>query len=449
MADDRSLLRKLATNPVDIASLAVYRMLFGALMAWGLARFWWWGWLDRSFLQPTFFFKYWGFEWVTVPSPAGVYALFTVGIIAALAVLFGAFYRLSSLVVFLVFTYIELMDQANYLNHYYLLSLLSLLNLFLPLNRKWSVDVWLGRAEETDFVPAWCLNLVRFQIACVYFYAGMAKIGGDWLLHAQPINLWMMSKVDLPVIGPLLGKVWVHYLMAWSGFFFDTFIWLFLLFPPTRIFAYPVLLGFHFLTGVFFPIGLFPFIMSACATIFFSPSWPRKFLSKRGLLPARVKVPSRAWLGVVAAYMVLQALFPLRHFLYSSDLLWSEEGMRFSWRVMVREKTGNVSYFVTDKESGKRWEISPTLYLQRHQISEMSNQPDMILQLAHHIRDEFAARGKKVSVTAEAWVSLNGRPVQLLLDPTVDLTREYDSLRQKRWILPGPRTAPSLLGLKP
>lgn len=437
----------LLQSPVDIASLAIYRVLFGALMAWGLARFWWNGWLARSFLEPTYFFHYWGFEWIQVPGPTGVYLIFTLGILASFGVLFGLFYRLSALVVFLAFTYIELMDQANYLNHYYLLSVLSFLNLFLPLGRKWSLDVAFGFTKETDFVPAWCLNLLRFQIACVYFFAGIGKIGTDWLIHAQPLNLWMTSQVDVPLIGPILSLTAFQYAMAWAGFLFDTFIWMFLLIPFTRPFAYVVVLVFHFFTGVFFPIGLFPYIMVSAATVFFSPSWPRRFLK-----PANVKKApepflfSRALMIALAAFALIQVTLPFRHFLYSSDLLWSEEGMRFSWRVMVREKNGQVTFKVSDLESGKRWEVSPAQYLVQHQELEMSGQADMIWQLAQHIKKDFASRGRNVAVRAEAWVSLNGRPASLLLDPTVDLTQVEDSLRQKNWILPGPRTNPALLG---
>jgi len=214
------------TREVPLSSLVFYRIYFGILMAWGLARFWWNGWLERSFIQPEFFFKYWGFEWVVVPAPFYVYTLFAVGILAALFVSAGLFYRTSSLILFLSFTYIELMDQANYLNHYYLLSILSFLNLFLPLNRRFSLDVWRGAVSRVETIPAWCLYLLRGQTATVYFFAGLAKLGSDWLLHAQPINLWMMAQSELPMIGPWLALGPVQMLMAWAGFLFDTTIWI-------------------------------------------------------------------------------------------------------------------------------------------------------------------------------------------------------------------------------
>jgi hypothetical protein len=41
-----------------------------------------------------------------------------------------------------------------------------------------------------------------------------------------------------------------------------------------------------------------------------------------------------------------------------------------------------------------------------------------------------------VRVYADAWASLNGRPRQRLIDPSVDLASEPWSLWPKRWILP-------------
>ena len=52
------------------------------------------------------------------------------------------------------------------------------------------------------------LNLLRFQYATVYFYAGLAKLGSDWLVHAQPLGIWLYSRGDTPVSGsvPLVER---------------------------------------------------------------------------------------------------------------------------------------------------------------------------------------------------------------------------------------------------
>ena len=76
----------------------------------------------------------------------------------------------------------------------------------------------------------------------------------------------------------------------------------------------------------------------------------------------------------------------------------------------------------------------------------MSGQPDLILQLAHHVHDELSARGHaEAQVFVDAWVSLNGRPPARMIDPHVDLARVRDGLTFASWITPEPREQPRLL----
>jgi hypothetical protein len=73
----------------------------------------------------------------------------------------------------------------------------------------------------------------------------------------------------------------------------------------------------------------------------------------------------------------------------------------------------------------------------------MVTQPDLILQLAHHIRDDLSARGfLDVEVRVDARASLNGRPMATLIDPAVDLARIDESLAPASWILPAPEGPP-------
>ena len=96
-----------------------------------------------------------------------------------------------------------------------------------------------------------------------------------------------------------------------------------------------------------------------------------------------------ASVALAAIYCAAQAVLPLRFLAYGGNVLWHEQGMRFSWRVMVREKNGSVTFHVRDKTTGRSWEVSPRTYLTRLQEREISAQPDLILQLSHRIRDDF------------------------------------------------------------
>jgi len=254
--------------------------------------------------------------------------------------------------------------------------------------------------------------------------------------------------------------------MSWCGFLFDTTIVIWLLWRKTRPWAFALVVLFHTLTGLLLPIGMFPLIMITAAMVFFEPSWPRRLLVLRASprhLPGKwlhaarasdspplgstspsLRVSGRIALVLGLGYCCLQLALPLRSLAYGGNVLWHEQGMRFSWRVMVRAKGGNTNFIVRDKASGHEWHVSPRAYLTGLQEAEMSSQPDLILQLAHHIRRDFEARGRgPVEVRVDSRVALNGRRSAQLIDPTRDLTTVHDGLAARDWVLPDPRSEPT------
>jgi vitamin K-dependent gamma-carboxylase len=443
-------------EPYDIASLAVFRILFGLLMAGAVVRYVQMGWIRRFYVEPDFHFKYWGFEWVQAPPTWGVHLLFAAMFVLALCIAVGFFYRAAIVAFLVVFTYVELLDVTNYLNHYYQVTLLALLLCLLPVHRAWSVDAWRRPALRARTLPAWMTWLLRFQVGIVYFYAGLAKAGPDWLVHGQPLGIWLAARTDTWLIGPWLDEPWAALAMSWAGFLHDLLIVPLLMWGRTRPFAYAVLVGFHAATGYFFQIGVFPFLMITTALVFFSPGWPRRLWpgrldraeeSSSGRVAAVASPGWRARAGVAAigAYVVLQLVVPLRAHAYGGDVLWHEQGMRWSWRVMVREKQGTVTYSVRLPD-GRETQVTPCKYLNRRQEREMAGQPDQILQLAHRIADDFRAQGYgEVEVRADALVSLNGRRPAPLVDPNVDLASVPDGLAPAQWVLPAPGGPPAAL----
>ena len=453
---------KVLLAPRDIAALVAFRVALGLLVFVSAVRFLAYGWVDVLFTGPRFHFTYWGFGWVPALPAPWMHAVFALLAVLGLCMAAGLFYRATVGLLFVAFTYVQLVDVTNYLNHYYLVSLLLGLMLFVPAHRAFSVDAWREPALRSDGLPSWCTLLLRFQVGAVYVFAGLAKLTGDWLLHAQPLSIWLSARTSLPLVGPLLDEPWVAYVAAWSGFLFDTTIVAFLLTRKLRPFAYVVVLGFHAATSALFPIGMFPVIMVTGALVFFEASWPRRLFhglrarlartsvatSAAGATPVTptLSAPGRKGqvaLGLALTYAVVQVAIPLRTHLYGGNVLWHEQGMRFSWRVMAREKNGSVTFIVRDPASDREWHVAPSQYLTRLQEREMSVQPDLILQLARHIARDFEAQGKgRVQVHVDAQVSLNGRPAELLVDPDVDLAREVDSLAPKRWIRPAPDAPP-------
>lgn len=449
--------------PRDPAGLAVFRVLFGLIGAISAIRFLAYDWVGELFLRPRFHFSYLGFEWVRVLPPAGMYALFGGLVVASLMVAAGLFYRAAIVLFFLGFSYVQLVCVTNYLNHYYLVSLLAGLMILLPMNAAWSLDARLFRGARRASVPAWAVYLLRFQIAVVYTFAGLAKVNADWLLHGQPLGVWLAARTGMPILGPVFALPGAALVMSWAGCLFDLTIALWLSIPRTRLPAYGVVLVFHAVTSALFPIGMFPVIMVTAALVFFPSSWPRALLARARSLAGRpdprgdaevvapetpagpLPRPRRLApaLVVFSMYAIFQIGFPLRAHLHGGDVHWHEQGMRWSWRVMVREKNASVTYRVIHPVTGKVTEVAPRRYLTARQERDFGTQPDLVLQLAKRIAADHSAReGVPVIVTADAVVSLNGRRRARLIDPAVDLARVEDGLATAPWILPAPGEAP-------
>ena len=441
-------IRESALRSVDIASLAAFRIIFGAVMFAGIIRFLFTGWIEKMYGEPHYFFTYPGFSWVT-PFPVwAMYVHYSALALLALAIALGAFHRIACTLFVVGFTYTQLIDITNYLNHHYLVVLVGVLLALLPANAAWSIDARRQPAIRRDTVPAWMLWLLRFQIGVVYVFAGLAKAKSDWLVHGQPLDLWLSARTETPIIGGLFVHHAVALAMSWAGFLFDTTIVLWLSWRRTRLPAYVALIVFHGLTGYLFNIGMFPLIMTSAALIFFSPSWPRRVLARIGPAPTATQLaepPSRPIKVAIALYVIVQIALPLRHLVYPGPVLWNEDGMRFAWHVMIREKQGSVM-FVARFADGRELEVPPNNYLSWRQEREMSSQPDMILQLARHIGRDLHARGYRgFTLHARSAVSLNGRPPAPMIDPEVDLL-SVDDVGPRTWVLPAPSVAPPHVG---
>ena len=434
------------------SKLAVFRICFGLMMLYSMLRFWSKGWIDSVYVVPKFHFKYYGFEWVE--SLGGyTYLLFIVCILCAVLITIGLWYRLSILVFFLSFTYIELIEKTTYLNHYYFISILSFLLVFLPANKCFSMDVFLRKKQYKE-IPQWTVDAIKLLMVIVYFYAGLAKINSDWLFKALPLKIWMPSKYDIPLIGEtLLQQEWVHYAMSWGGMLYDLSIPFLLFYRKTRLFGFAMVVFFHVFTAVLFPIGMFPYIMIVSALIFFECETHNKIVTllKKIIQPLRslLEVSSmenvnqfnykrpkwRLWtLGV---YFAIQMVVPFRYVLYPSELFWAEEVYRFSWRVMLVEKIGYTNFKVVNKTSGSSFYVRNGHFLTDLQIKQMSFQPDMILEYAHYLGDHFKSQGhKNIGIYVESYVSLNGRSNQQFIDPEIDLLMQKESFKHKQWIKP-------------
>lgn len=445
-----SKIQKKLTQNVSTAPLAVFRILFGFMMLGSIIRFWANGWIETLYIQPEFHFSYYGFGWV---KPLGVYTylIFIICGMSALMVALGYKYRLAIIAFFLSFTYIELMDKTTYLNHYYFISLMSFLMIWLPANRYFSLDTYFKPFKRCQKVPYWTIFSVQLLLAIVYFYAGLAKLNSDWLMEAMPLKIWLPANQNLPIVGDFLTQEWFIYGMAWIGAIYDLSIPFLLWKKKTRWFAYGLVIVFHVFTRILFPIGMFPYVMILSTLIFFSAAFHEKIISFLNDTIFRIKTKKTEDVHVyqypkwnrkliptvLTLFFAFQLLYPFRFLAYPGELFWHEQGYRFSWRVMLMEKAGYTTFVVKDGKTGKQELVEPDVYLTPFQQKQMSFQPDFIIEFAHFLAEEYKQKGfEDPQVFAESYVALNGRNSQQFVNSKIDLAQEKINRQPITWLLP-------------
>ncbi len=452
-------------HSVDIASLVFFRIIFGILgFADVLGSFIYYHHIKDAFNPEKFQFGYYGFEWVRpLPEPfMSMVLLLICGL--ALLVAFGKWYRFTAWAFAFGFTYTFLLEKAHYLNHGYLFCWVSFTMCFLPAHRQFSADVWKKPALKSDTMPYWCLFLLQFMMGIVYFYGGIAKINADWL-SAIPLKQWLGYRGGLPLIGPLVEQDWMAYFMAYGGLLLDLTVVFFLMVRKTRPWAFAAVIFFHLMNHLVFSIGIFPFLSLALTALYFSPSFPRELYRKlEGKLSLLSKIKARwreqmvqgagAGIGLwqkkpayrlpvtagVSLVVLFHLLVPLRHHLFPGDVAWTEEGHRYSWRMMLRSKQGRGHFLVRDKETGAEEIVQPKNLLSDKQARKILTHPDMILQFAHYLRDKYEREGREVEVYADVELRLNFRNYGLYIDPSVDLAQEeWKFFKPSNWIVPEKR----------
>jgi len=439
--------------PVDIGLIVVFRVAFGACMVIEVGRYFAKSWIDRQFISPAFHFRYYGFEWVHVAPGNGMYVVFTLLGISAALMAIGFLYRIAATVFAVLFTWVFLIDQTWYLNHFYLISLLGWISILLPANRAWSVDAWLRPGIRSQTVPAWTLWLLRFQIAVPYVFGGIAKMQADWL-SGVPMRIMMKDGAQYPILGQQFDNETVILAFAWGGMFFDLLIVPALLWGPTRIPAYFAAVLFHASNARMFQIGIFPLVMVAASMIFFPPEWlapepkdgaaaPKK--TEPTVLPP-VTGRQKLFMAFLGVYLLWQCLMPFRHWLYPGDVNWTEEGHRFSWHMKLRVKTGTTTFRATDANGQELTTFTkPKDLLIQRQVDLLGERPDFVLQYAHLIAKELSDRGHPdAKVYADSNVVLNGRKSQPMIDPEVDLSKVPRTLGHNTWIVPLYEPRPTL-----
>lgn len=424
-----------AKRPVDPRSSAMFRIGFGLGGVILVGRFLAKGWVETLFLEPAYHFPYPGFEWVKVWPGWGMYAHFALIALSALCILLGFRTRICALVFAVLLAYVELIDRTLYLNHYYWVILTALVLAFVPVDRAYSVDSRHSMVPG-HWIPTWVIWVLRFQVGMVYFFAGLAKLNSDWLVHGEPLATWLPGKAGLPLVGPLVALPATALIASWLGAFFDLTIVFWLLNRRTRLGAFIAVAMFHTATWLLFPsIGLFPLLMTMSALIFFEPDWPARFIRRQWDVQTEPEFTiHRPWLGLAVLYLAVMVTLPLRHYVVPGDVKWTGEGYLGSWQVMLSEKSGSATFVVTDPKTGDTWRVPPPSYLTPRQEVVMATDPIMIKETADLIAHDLGG----VEVAADVVLSFNGRASTQYTNPRVDLTAVGFGDAARDWLEPEP-----------
>lgn len=439
-------IQKKLFQPISSAPLAIFRVGFGLLLflegVGAVAT----GWVRNAFVDPKFTFSFIPFfPWLQpLPGEGMIYYYLIMGSLGVFVML-GLFYRPAILGYFVLWTLAYWMQKTNYNNHYYLLVLLTGIAVFLPAQRYFSLDVVRGAVKRQNLVPQWTSLVFVGLLFIVYSYAALAKVQPDWL-QAIPIKIWFASKGEIFLVGPLLVTDWFPYVVAYGGILFDGLIIPAIWWSKTRKFALVVALFFHLFNSLVFQIGIFPYLMLFMSVFFFDPLQVRQFFfpkDKQDLSPDVERYPTQRKpykllvVPAMAVFFIVMILLPIRHHLYPGNVNWTEEGHRMSWRMMLRTKSGKASFKVVLPD-GREITHLPQMELTPKQVAAMSTRPDMVWQYAQYLKKQYLNEGQpEVSIYADVWASLNGRPYQRLIDSEVDLGRErWKYFESHHWILP-------------
>ncbi len=153
-----------------------------------------------------------------------------------------------------------------------------------------------------------------------------------------------------------------------------------------------------------------------------------------GGVPAQHAVAAPV-VALLALWVAVQVLVPLRHLVVPGDVHWTEEGHNYAWHMKLRDKDADAEFIAV--VDGVDVPIDDAELLTERQERKMEARPHMMVQYAHYIEDLFEVQGyAEVEVYVDAWASLNGREFQRFIDPEFDLTTQrYPWIGHRDWIL--------------
>ena len=431
-------------QPIDNSPLILFRIIFGFLLfAEGLGAILT-GWVTRTFVTPDFTFNFIGLDFLQVFVGPQMYFIYALLGILGLMIMFGTYYKVAMFSYALLWTIVYFAQKTSYNNHYYLLMLLCWVMFLLPAHRYASYDVRRNPKLVSLSCPRWMVLFFIIKLWIVYTFASIAKMYPDWI-RAEPMQIWFAAKKHYFLIGEWLQQDWVQKSIAYNGILFDLLIIPLLLWRRTRIIAVVISIFFHLSNSAIFQIGIFPYLMIGSLIFFFPPETIRQrfFKNKPIFIASAAKISQitskqKITLSLLSIYFIIQIALPLRHYFYQGNVLWTEEGHRMSWRMMLRSKSGSIYYTIKNPDTNEQWIVQPRKHLYWKQAHKLPTRPGMIWQFAQYLKKKHAKEGTpNVEIYATVYAQLNKRKRQKYINDTIDLAKvEWQRFKHSEWILP-------------
>ena len=440
---------------VDNSPLVIFRVIFGLLIVaecWGAI---YTGWVQSNFVDPKISFSFIGFEWSNVFLGAKmIYFYIAMGILGWF-IAFGFAYRFSTIVFALLWSLTYFMQKTSYNNHYYLFMLVSWMMTVIPAHQFFSVDSLMFPKIKRLTCRNWVPTLFIIQLLIVYTFAAFHKIYPDWFngvflqMKFHEYGELLTFKYNLAGLGKVVSSLEFAQVFAWTGFFFDLLIIPAMMFKKTRSLAIKCAIFYHIFNSAVFGIGIFPFFALAMMIFFYDPVkiqemvFPKKsFMMDRSDEDNLLTTRRVMFSYLLCFYVLWQVYLPVRHLFIPGNVFWTEEGHRLSWRMMLRNKSGEIEVFVAKpdpKNKGKflkREKIKLDDYLTYKQISKLAISPDMMWQFARFVKHDYAEKGiKDVKVFVDAKVSVNGSDYYQFTNPNYNLgVTTWSYFGHQKWI---------------
>ncbi|WP_010255999.1 HTTM domain-containing protein [Myroides injenensis] len=437
---------KKALQPIDNSPLIIFRIFFGFLFAcesFGAIAT---GWVRSNLVDVNFTFSHIYMDFLQVLVGPQMYVYFALMGVVSLAVMLGWRYRLNIILLTILWAGAYFLQKTSYNNHYYMLMIVCFYMCFLPASSYASLDVKAGRVKKLLYMPRYISWIFIFQVTMLYVYGTIAKFYPDWL--DGTFTRLMYESANIPeIFKEVFTQKWFYITIAYLGIIFDGLIVPMLLWKRTRTLGVIASLMFHLFNSITLHIGIFPYFALSFAVFFYEPEQVRKFFFRKKppfVIDENISNYQTAhflskWqVIVVGVFMFIQLVLPIRFHFIKGDVLWTDEGHRLSWRMMLRSRGGYTNYIVEDKKSGERRYYDLSAVLTPKQEARLTS-PDMIWQMAQRIKKEYAEKGEDVAVFAESYVSINRRPYSQFVDENIDLgSVSWNYFTHCPWILDKP-----------